>query len=100
MFSDLRKMRLLCGLRQIDVAYCAGVSVSALAAAERGQKPLSRVESSLVVWFLNERWQALKRVEENYREAEPGSKTEHRAQEADGRNAPVQGLWVVEAVQK
>jgi transcriptional regulator with XRE-family HTH domain len=69
MFSDLRKMRLLCGLRQVDVAYCTGVSVSALAAAEHGRRPLNHVEHSLVVCFLNERWQILKRIEEGYQKA-------------------------------
>jgi hypothetical protein len=83
MFSDLRKMRLLCGLRQIDVSYCTGVSVSALAAAEHGQKPLNQLEHSLVVCFLNERWQILGRVEEDYQKAQV--KAEMETSSAGGR---------------
>lgn len=63
MLDDLRRMRLLCGLRQIDVSFCTGVSVSALAEAEHGRKPLNQTERALVVSFLNARWQALQTLE-------------------------------------
>ncbi len=54
---------MLCGLRQLDVAFCTGVSVSSLATAERGGKPLRYTEEALVVSFLSARWQALQEVE-------------------------------------
>jgi hypothetical protein len=69
MLSDLRKMRLLCGLRQIEVAFCTGVSVSALAAAESGRKPLTGIEQSIVVSFLKDHWQLLELAEKNHRHA-------------------------------
>jgi len=56
-------MRLLCGLRQIDVSFCTGVSVSSLAAAEHGRKPLNYTEHALVVSFLKDRWQVLQEIE-------------------------------------
>ena len=63
MFNDLKRMRLLCGLRQLDVSFCTGVSVSALAGAEQGRKPLNYTEHALVVSFLNARWQMLETAE-------------------------------------
>jgi len=57
-------MRLLCGLRQIDVAFSTGVSVSSLAAAEHGRRPLNYTEHALVLSFLNERWTLLEEEEE------------------------------------
>jgi hypothetical protein len=69
MLGDLKKMRLLCGLRQIEVAVCTGVSVSALAAAEQGRRPLSDVERSIVVSFLEDRWRVLELAEKGYRNA-------------------------------
>ena len=61
--TDLKRMRLLCGLRQIDVSFCTGVSVSALSAAEQGRKPLNYVEHGAVVAFLRKRWWALQLAE-------------------------------------
>ena len=69
MFNDLKRMRLLCGLRQIDVAFCTGVSVSALAAAEHGRKPLNRTEHGLVVAYLRTRWQFLQDLEKQQPQA-------------------------------
>jgi hypothetical protein len=57
-------MRLLCGLRQLDVSFCTGVPVSALGAAEQGRKPLNNTELALVVSFLNRRWQTLRAIEQ------------------------------------
>jgi predicted transcriptional regulator len=69
MFSDLRKMRLLCGLRQIEVAVCTGVSVFALAEAEHGRRPLNDIEHSIVVSFLRDRWRLLELAEKDYQNA-------------------------------
>jgi transcriptional regulator with XRE-family HTH domain len=63
MFTDLKRMRLVCGLRQLDVSFCTGVSVSALAAAEQGRKPLNYTEHALVVAFLDARWRMLQELE-------------------------------------
>jgi len=63
MLTDLKRMRLVCGLRQIDVSFCTGVSVSALAAAEQGRKPLNYTEHALVVGFLDDRWRMLQELE-------------------------------------
>src|SRR6516164_11559194 len=62
--TDLKRMRLLCGLRQLDVSFCTGVPVSALGAAEQGRKPLNNTELALVVSFLNRRWQTLRAIEQ------------------------------------
>jgi len=56
-------MRLLCGLRQVDVSFCTGVSVSALASAEQGRKPLNHTEHGLIVAYLNSRWKFLQELE-------------------------------------
>lgn len=56
-------MRLLCGLRQIDVWASTGVPLFRIAGAERGQFELSDGEQTLLVDFLRERWASLQALE-------------------------------------
>jgi len=62
--SDLKKMRLLCGLRQIDLWASTGIPLHRIAGAERGQFELSDVEHKLLVDFLRERWASLHELEQ------------------------------------
>lgn len=71
MFTDLRPMRLLCGLRQVDLALCTGVSVSAIAAAEQGRKPLNCTQRGLVTAYLNARWEFLQSIERQLERRDP-----------------------------
>ncbi len=61
--TDLKRMRLLCGLRQLDVWAATGIPVNKLSRAERGRVRLSESERRLLIGFLRERWEALPDVE-------------------------------------
>jgi transcriptional regulator with XRE-family HTH domain len=63
MLTDLKRMRLVCELRQIDVAAGTGVSIAALSSAERGREALNHSEHAIVVSFLQRRWRALQEFE-------------------------------------
>jgi hypothetical protein len=56
-------MRLLCGLRQIDVWAGTGIPLYKLSLAERRAVRLSDPEEKLLRRFLCERWAALQVVE-------------------------------------
>jgi hypothetical protein len=56
-------MRLLCGLRQLDVWAGTGVPVYKLSLAERRTIRLTEPEEKLVRRFLCERWAALQAFE-------------------------------------
>ncbi len=52
-------MRLICGLRQIDVWAGTGIPVSKLSAAEQGRIQLTAPEKALLVSYLTEKWKAI-----------------------------------------
>lgn len=56
-------MRLLCGLRQLDVWAGTGVPLYRLSLAERGALQLNESEEKLVRRFLRERWATLEEIE-------------------------------------
>lgn len=56
-------MRLVCGLRQIDVWAATGIPVNRLSLAERGCIRLSESEEKLLVRYFIERWRALRQNE-------------------------------------
>lgn len=56
-------MRLLCGLRQLDVWAGTGVPLYRLSLAERGALHLNESEEKLIRGFLRERWGALQEIE-------------------------------------
>jgi hypothetical protein len=61
--TDLRRMRVLCGLRQIDVWAGTGIPLYRLSLAERRGVRLSEPEEKLLRRFLSERWAALQALE-------------------------------------
>jgi hypothetical protein len=61
--TDLKRMRLLCGLRQIDVWASTGIPLYRIAGAERGRVQLSKSEQTLLEGFLRERWESLQEIE-------------------------------------
>lgn len=61
--SDLKRMRLLCGLRQLDVWAGTGVPVYRISLAERGGLRLTESEEKLIVAYLRERWTALRQAD-------------------------------------
>jgi hypothetical protein len=56
-------MRLLCGLRQIDVWAGTGIPVGELSAAEQGRAQLAESEFALLVSYLHEKWKAIQESE-------------------------------------
>lgn len=61
--TDLKRMRLLCGLRQIDCWSATGIAIHRLSAAERGLLQLNYSEQSLLTNFLRERWKSIQEAE-------------------------------------
>ena len=61
--TDLKRMRLLCGLRQLDVWAGTGIPVYRISLAERGAIQLNESETKLAYRFLRERWAALQAAE-------------------------------------
>jgi hypothetical protein len=61
--TDLKRMRLLCGLRQIDVWANTGVPLYRISLAERGAVQLSESEEKLIRMFLREKWATLQVAE-------------------------------------
>lgn len=57
--SDLKRMRLLCGLRQIDVWAGTGIPLYRISLAEREGIQLTECEERLLRTFLQERWAAI-----------------------------------------
>jgi hypothetical protein len=66
-------MRLLCGLRQIDLWASTGISLHRIAGSERGQIQLTDGEQKVLVGFLRERWDSLQDAEQ----AVPAGEMEH-----------------------
>ena len=60
---NLKRIRLVCGLRQIDVWAATGIPVGKLSQAEQGRIPLSEPEQALLVSFLHKRWKAIREAE-------------------------------------
>ncbi len=56
--TDLKRMRLLCGLRQIDLWAATGIPIQRLSLAERGLLELTEGERRLLVSFLRDRWES------------------------------------------
>jgi hypothetical protein len=61
--TDLKRMRLLCDLRQLDVWAGTGVPVYRISLAERGALQLTESQEKLVLAYLHKRWAALRQVE-------------------------------------
>ncbi len=57
--TTLKRLRLLCGLRQTDVFIATGIPVIRLSRAEQGRSQLSPGEFRLVVDYLRDRLSAL-----------------------------------------
>jgi hypothetical protein len=60
---DLKRMRLLCNLRQIDLSISTGVPVYRISGAETGRFQLSSLEETALRNFLVERWQWIEETE-------------------------------------
>ena len=56
-------MRLLCGLRQLDVWAGTGVPLYKISLAERAALHLTESEERLIRGFLRERWASLQQIE-------------------------------------
>lgn len=56
-------MRLLCGLRQMDLSVATGVPVGKISAAETGRFSLSSLEEKALRGFLVARWQSIVQFE-------------------------------------
>ena len=56
---DLKRMRLLCNLRQIDLSVSTGVPVYRISGAETGRLELSDLERRTLFPFLVERWESI-----------------------------------------
>jgi hypothetical protein len=55
----LKRIRLQCRLRQVDVWAGTGISVGRLSAAERGRTQLTEPETTLLVSYLREKLKAI-----------------------------------------
>ncbi len=60
---ELKRMRLLCGLRQFDVAVGTGVALRRISGAETGRLQLTKHERQLIENFLRRRWAWLQQLE-------------------------------------
>jgi len=63
MTHNLKRMRLLCGLRQIDVWAGTGIPVGKISLAEQARVRLSEPEEKLLVSFLRRKWDAIQAAE-------------------------------------
>jgi hypothetical protein len=63
MLHELKRMRLLCSLRQIDVWAATGIPVGKLSLAEQGRVQLSKPEETLLISFLRAKWNAIQQLE-------------------------------------
>jgi predicted transcriptional regulator len=63
LMRDLKRMRLLCGLRQMDLSGATGVSTYKISAAETGRLSLSELEERALRGFLVERWESIVELE-------------------------------------
>ena len=61
--SDLKRMRLLCGLSQIDIFIATGIPIGKLSLAERDLKRLSNSDEKALREFLIQRWEGLRQFE-------------------------------------
>jgi len=55
--TDMKRMRLDCGLRQIDVFVGTGIPIRTLSLAERGLMKLTRAEHAHIMSFLGRQWE-------------------------------------------
>lgn len=58
--TDLKRMRLVLGLRQIDCCFGTGIPIQRLSLAERGQVQLTEPQRQLLIAFLAKKWKAQK----------------------------------------
>ncbi len=61
--TNLKKIRLICGLRLVDVWANTGIPSQRISLAERGNEALSQSEKKLLEDFLRQRWDAMKEFE-------------------------------------
>lgn len=61
---EMKRLRLACLLRQVDVSMATGIPLCRLSLAERGLARLSDAEERLVMEFLRRRWNALEGLSE------------------------------------
>ena len=63
--KNLKRMRLLCGLRQQDLSAATGVPIYRISGAETGRLALTARENGLLTAFLRERWSSIQELETN-----------------------------------
>lgn len=80
---DLKLMRLLCGLRQLDLSVATGVPTYKISGAETGRFQLSEFEERALRAFLVERWGSIQELESHCSELHPHL-------QADFRTRPLQ----------
>jgi hypothetical protein len=56
-------MRLLCGLRQIDLSMATGIALYKISSAETGRLRLSEPDAEVLRDFLFGRWRSIQRLE-------------------------------------
>jgi len=61
--QDLKRMRLLCNLRQIDLSVTTGIPIYRIGGAETGRLQLSDLEERALRNFLVERWRSIEELE-------------------------------------
>lgn len=61
--KDLKRMRLLCGLRQIDLSMGTGITLHKISGAEQGRTCLSATEENVLRNFLSARWRSIEVLE-------------------------------------
>lgn len=71
---EMKRLRLACLLRQIDVSQATGIAVSRLSSAERGLIRLADAEQRMVMGLLQRRWQFLGSFTQGSHEEAPTSK--------------------------
>jgi hypothetical protein len=61
--KNLKRMRLLCGLRQIDLSTATGIALYKISSAETGRLQLSVPDSDVLRDFLLGRWRSIQGLE-------------------------------------
>jgi transcriptional regulator with XRE-family HTH domain len=63
MRASLKRMRLICGLRQIDLAIATGIALYKISSAETGRSHLSKSDADALSNFLHARWRSIQVLE-------------------------------------
>lgn len=70
--KNLKRMRLLCGLRQIDLSLATGIALYKISNAETGRLRLSQSEADILRDFLFGRWSSIQKLESGRAHASDG----------------------------